>query len=202
MGDPLLMWKSDFGDAYTNRNLLSPEVIQQRKDSLAYILKGLPIVTIVEPGCNSGGNLKALQELGYEITGMEPNHFARRKAAELLDEPFIISDDSCYDINLPDDYADLVLTAGLLIHIPFKRLNEAITEMLRISKKYLLVVEYYSEQDIGIRYRGYNNMLWKRNWPEIFEQYSVTLIKSGYFDKSQGYDDCHWYLYQKQVSLL
>jgi len=202
MGDPLLMWRGKFGNDYTERNFFSPEIIKQRKDSLASVLGILPIDLIVEPGCGSGANLQALQELGYRVIGIEPNWKAISEAIRVLKSPFSIINGTCYRMNSLDNIADLVLSAGLLIHISEDRLDEAITEMLRVSKKYLLIIEYYSEIEEEINYRGNGGMLWKRNWPKIFEQYPITLIKNGYFDKSQGYDNCHWYLYQKWVNLL
>ena len=202
MSDPLLMWRGRFGDDYTERNLFSAKVIKQREDSLASVFGTLPIDLIIEPGCGSGANLKALQELGYRVIGIEPNWKAISEAITSLRSPFVLLNSTCYQINVSDGKADLVLSAGLLIHIPEDRLNEAIVEMLRVSKKYLLIIEYYSEVEEELNYRGNGGMLWKRNWPEIFEQYPVTLVKNGYFDKSQGYDDCHWYLYQKWVNLL
>lgn len=209
IGDPLNKWRNDFGDAYTERNRLSPDVIWKRQNTFFCILEDLPVTDIIEVGCNLGHNLKILQGFGYKVIGVEPNGSAHKAAFHLLNDPgvekleglFIVNDGDCYNTRLPDECADLVLSSGLLIHVPDSRLDEAIIEMLRISRKYLLIIEYFSEEDREIIYRGNIGMLWKRNWPKVFERHPVSLFRDGFAGKDQGFDDCHWYLYEKLVSL-
>ena len=58
MTQQLNAWKSEFGDAYTDRNLGEPE---RRITAFTKMLEGLDIQKILEVGCNRGNNLVALR---------------------------------------------------------------------------------------------------------------------------------------------
>ena len=46
------------------------------------------------------------------------------------------------DLIFAPDAFDLVLTCGLLIHIPPDQIRQVIEELVRVSKRYVLAIEY------------------------------------------------------------
>ena len=186
-------WKDNFGDEYTRRNVVD---WRSRIPIFERILDGLEIDSVLEVGCNRGHNLLAIHDIigDKEIYGIEPNGYARSLAQrEGLD---VINGDIC-DIPFKDGYFDLVFTYGVLIHIPENMLPRALNELYCVSRHYIVLAEYFSEKDEVIHYRGYDDMLWRRNYLEWFLSQtfpnSVTLIRSGFEKKGR----ITWWVFKK-----
>ena len=56
-------------------------------------------------------------------------------------------------LKIKEDY-ELVLCKGILIHINPKQLNKIYNKIFTLSKKYILIAEYYSPTPTKIIYRG------------------------------------------------
>ncbi len=159
MSSQLDRWTGEFGDAYTARN---PVDWQTRAQSLDGLIP-TDVGSVLEVGCNRGHNLVALESLDRDLRvfGAEPNDRARKIARK---QGLLVHNRSVY--NLPMEWQgrqfDLVMTSGVLIHIPPDRLDEALTGLYAASGKYLLAIEYDGADEM-ISYRGLEDMLWKRN---------------------------------------
>ena len=70
-------WRGEFGEAYIERNLATPERVRQRAAALSQIfvhIEDAPPHSVVEVGANVGLNLRALQTfLAAELIAVEPN---------------------------------------------------------------------------------------------------------------------------------
>src|SRR5262245_9879934 len=77
----LELWQGSFGDAYTDRNIPSPEQLQGRVAMWTEILAHMSAPTpdsILEVGANLGINLRALRKLMQaRLMAVEPNSKAR-----------------------------------------------------------------------------------------------------------------------------
>lgn len=195
--EQLKIWKSDFGDAYTERNNYNPDT---RIPAFRKMVGDLEIKKILEVGCNFGNNLVSLSRIGkdYELVGIEPNSHAIKKGRERGEQIAIIEGNG-FEIPFVDSYFDLVFTAGVLIHIAPKDLPKAIDEMCRVSGRYVLIVEYHAEREEIVHYRGHNNLLFKNNFKKLFMERKKNLfcIREGFWDKKFGFDDCTWTLFEK-----
>jgi pseudaminic acid biosynthesis-associated methylase len=193
--EKLKRWDSSFGVEYTNRNVVVPE---SRLNAFKSMLGGLRITRILEVGCNVGHNLVAISKIGkYQLVGLEPSEYAVLQGRS--NNNLSILQGNIFDIPFKDGYFDLVFTSGVLIHISLDDLPKAIDEMYRVSSKYLLVIEYYAEKETVIPYHGHNDMLWKRDFKKQFEERypKLKLVRSGYWDKTDGFDRTHWWLFEK-----
>lgn len=164
------------------------------------MLKGCELKSVLEVGCNRGYNLRALQDLyACSLYGVEPNPYALARARE-LSEKFCLVEGSIYALPFRNSEMDLVLTSGVLIHIPLPRLSKALSELYRVSKRYLLSIEYYAEKETPIEYRGHQNLLWKRDFLSHYQTQFPTLqlIRQGKWEKEHGFDRVHWWLFQKR----
>lgn len=189
-------WESSFGVEYTDRNIIPPE---NRIESFKKIVHGLKLKSILEVGCNVGHNLIALLKIGdFKLIGLEPLKYAVLKGRTMSNQISILEGD-IFDIPFKDNYFDLVFTSGVLIHIHLKNLMDAIDELYRVSKNYILAIEYCAVKETTITYRGNNELLWKRNFKKHFlDRYpKLEIIKEGYLDKEDGFDRTHWWLFKK-----
>mgnify|MGYP001603129027 CR=1 FL=1 len=185
-------WTGDFGDQYTQRNIVD---WRDRIGAWWTMLKGLELRSGLEIGCNRGHNLRAIYISGrgeIGVHGIEPNPLACQLTAN---EGF-----SVYrSIDGPPLPADLVFTCGVLIHVPPNELDATLRKIHALSRKYVLCIEYFADQETAVEYRGFTDMLWKRNWPHEYESRfpDLKLIRSGFWGKDAGFDDVHWWLWEK-----
>ncbi len=198
MNIQLEKWIGDFGNEYTKRNLLSESLVKKRAGTLKQIIEPLKPLGIIEVGCNLGLNLAALSTFvpfPNFICGVEPNERARR-AVEL--GGMKVFPDCGQDLRFMDEFADLVFTVGVLIHCQIEEVQKIVGEMRRVSRKYLLFMEYFNKTDEEVEYQGLKGMLWKRNWPEHFKLWDLEKqISCGFAGKDQGFDNVYWWVYKK-----
>jgi pseudaminic acid biosynthesis-associated methylase len=195
MSDQLAAWQGEFGDAYTERNRIDPDSVVP---FIQTMLNGLAISSALEIGCNRGHNLLALTRvLGGEadVVGIEPNRHAR-ESARSSSPKIAVLEGQATDLPFKDGTFDLVMTAGLLIHISLEQLPQVMREIYRVSRRYVLAVEYFAEQETVIPYRGHDNLLWKRDFLGHYQTHFPDLIlaRSGYFE---AWDRCNWWLLEK-----
>jgi pseudaminic acid biosynthesis-associated methylase len=174
MTNQLQEWQGTFGREYTDRNIVDPA---SRVDGFRDLLKGLEVNSILEVGCNRGHNLIALDMLGCTAVGVEPGEYARTLARA---NGLAVAAGDTYDIPFPDRSTDLVFTSGVLIHVPRERLLEALAELVRVTDRYLLAIEYHSDSDEEIPYQGRDGMLWRRDYARLFEAlHGFTIVRAG-----------------------
>lgn len=175
----LAKWKGSWGDDYTKRNLLTAEDQLPLFRRILFDL-GPKMNAIVEVGCGAGHNMEALQLLFEHalVIGVEPNTVAADKSRR---KDLIVLDTSVYELGwFPDATVDLIFTMGVLIHIPPDRLLEAMTEIVRVSRRYILAIEYCSAEPIMVEYRGEKDMLWKRDFGTMYmKKFPLYLVKGG-----------------------
>lgn len=191
-------WSGEFGTAYTDRNIAD---LAKRTQAFCEIIQDLPITRVLEVGCNRGHNLVAFSEIigeSAEVCGIEPNPYALRTARASSDRISALKG-TAFELPFRDGYFDLVFTAGVLIHISLADLPRAISEIVRTSRRYVLALEYFAEEETTIPYRGSNDLLWKRNFLAHYQTQfpELKLVRSGYYDQEQGFDRTHWWLLEK-----
>ena len=198
MNEQLEKWKGKFGNSYTERNEFD---WRNRVPAFEKMVTGLDIEDILEVGCNRAYNLLALNEVMKEkanLLGVEPNPHAVRLARNSSSD-FGVIEGNAYNLPFKDDYFDLCFTCGALIHIPPENINTAIKEIYRVCCSYILAIEYYSQNEEEVVYRGNENMLWKRNFLALYKKEfpDLSLVRKGYWGTEDGFDRCHWWLMEK-----
>lgn len=174
-------WESEFGDKYQDRNQIGAMTRAGIWKSLlkeieTYTIQDLlPIknMHILEVGCARGQNLYAINQItGAYVYGAEINEKA-------IKEGYIANIDkaSAYALPYRRPNFDMVFTAGLLIHIP--DVLRCMKELYRVSRKYILNIEYMSDKEESIAYRdnvhcAANNYL--KIWQDNFD---VKLLTQG-----------------------
>ena len=198
MNTRLQFWEGNFGTAYTDRNIGD---VALRAETLTPIVKGLDLNRVLEVGCNRGHNLVALAGLlpeGSEIVGIEPNQHARG-IAQAADPRITILEGNAFDLPFEDGKFDVAFTSGVLIHIAPEDLPAALREIYRVTRRYILAIEYFAEEVTPINYRGHDGYLWKRHFLHDYQSAfpGLRLLRSGMIGAGDGFDDCSWWLLEK-----
>ncbi len=205
----LTAWSGDFGANYIERNRATEQAIEQRRKAFSVILDHLPGTdapdSILECGCNVGINLHALAQItDAELHALEPN----QKALATMAATGVVLAERAHHGNLEklpfdDRSIDLVFTSGVLIHVPDAALDQAISEVLRVSNRYVLALEYFSPQPQSIPYHGHDDLLFKRDYGGLYLDACPELeyVADGFFWKRvTGLDDLNWWLFRKPKS--
>ncbi len=197
------LWAGEFGDRYTERN--ETRNLATRRTGFWTRLQGdYPFQSILEVGCNAGANLQAIARSGSaeRICGVDINV----RALLLLrgsweDDPLRLETREASATNLPfaDGAFELAFTCGTLIHLSDDDLGPAIRELFRVSRRYLLVMEYLANERVTVPYRGQADALIKRPYGDIvLSLVPVTQILSGHLGDEDGFDDVTFWLFEKR----
>lgn len=192
----LSLWRSEFGRDYTDRN---DREKPERVTSWQRVLEGIAPARVLEVGCNVGWNLEYLRRLGVaELYGVEPQLYAVERA-RWRGPQFGVIHGTAFDLPFRDGWFDLAFTSGVLIHISPETVAAALDEIYRVSRKWIVAIEYDDTKETEINYRGHAGALWKRDhgalwmgrFPDLRE---IRRIELGAAD---GYDDCTAHLFEK-----
>jgi spore coat polysaccharide biosynthesis protein SpsF len=184
------MWRGDFGGQYTGRNQVNWAA---RVPFWKRIREEAGPMSYLEVGCNAGWNMRAIREgydsndPGFEISGVDVNVLALQQAKSAG-----LHVEECPAKRIVDIFgegvADMVFTVGVLIHIPPEDLDEVLDQMIKVSKRHILVAEYYAAEERGITYQGHADLLWKRPWDKLLEAKELSLALRGELDAKDGFD--------------
>jgi len=139
-----------------------------------------PVSSILEIGCNCGPNLQLITQRfpGAEICGIDINPVAIKEGRELFAAAGIsnvqLSVAKADELkSYPDKNFDVVFSDAVLIYIGPDKIQKTIKEMLRVSRKGLILVErhcFEPDKDphgTGIR----SHDLWQRDYTALLKQY-------------------------------
>lgn len=199
------LWRGEFGNAYIGRNAVTDQRLAALTENWARILRttmGAPPRSILEVGANIGLNLRALRRLtDAEFYGVEPNAQARGVLIEHGIVPAANAlDGLCSCIALQDASVDLVFTSGVLIHIHPDDLLASCQEIHRVTRRYLVCIEYFSDRPEEIAYRGQTESLFKRDFGGFFLEHfpDLRVLDYGFAWKQlTGLDNLTWWLFEK-----
>jgi pseudaminic acid biosynthesis-associated methylase len=199
-------WRGEFGDAYIERSTAGPANLRLLVAHWARILDcmaGSPPRSILEVGSNVGNNLHALRALtDAELFAVEPNRKAREKLVRDGVVPAAnVRDGVAASIDLPAGAVDLAFTSGVLIHVHPDELAASCREIHRVSARYIVCNEYFSDKPEAILYRGNAEHLFKRDfgafWLDGFP--GLRLLGYGFaWRRATGLDNLTWWAFEKR----
>lgn len=195
-------WAGAFGEEYIGRNDDAQIVAGNLNLFSKILVRTQRVQSVIELGANVGMNLHAIAKLlpGAEISAVEIN----AKAVDVLRQnpAYKIYHASILDF-VPDYPRDLVFTKGVLIHIHPDQLTLVYERMIQLSRKYIMIAEYYNPTPVTIPYRGHNDRLFKRDFAgEMMDRFKeLRLVDYGFSyrrDPNFPQDDITWFLMEKQ----
>jgi pseudaminic acid biosynthesis-associated methylase len=178
--EQMLVWKGEFGKAYTDRNALSVEEM----DTLYEVNYGVTRTElnqrflgniekdarILEIGANIGLQLQGLQKIGLSnLFGLELQAYALQESKRRVRKISMIQG-SAFQLPFKDAHFDLVFTSGVLIHIHPSDLGRALQEIQEVP------------------YRGKAHLLWKNDFAKEYLRVcpGLTLMREEHFKYRQN----------------
>lgn len=193
-------WAGDFGNEYIERNNPEHGVVTNATTWSRMLRCANGVSSIRELGCNIGLNLRGLHVLdsSLELSAVEINELAVARARELqiaeITHATILE-----KLDLPP--VDLTFTSGVLIHINPDHLHKVYDNLVTMSKRYVLVAEYYNPTPVTVDYRGHQDRIFKRDFAgELIDGYAMKLVDYGFVyhrDNCVPRDDINWFLLEK-----
>jgi len=195
------MWAGDFGDAYVDRNVNSKIVAANIMLFSKIISYTNNVRSVIEFGANIGLNLIAIRAIlpHVELSAIEVNKKAYEELIKI--EGVKAYNQSILDFK-PADKSDFVMVKGVLIHVNPLMLGNVYDLMYDMSRKYILIAEYYNPSPVSVDYRGHKNMLFKRDFAgEMLDRFdNLKLVHYGFTyhrDNNCEFDDVNWFLLEK-----
>ncbi len=196
-------WSGKFGTDYIERNR-SRELLASNLHLFSRVLeRSEPIGDAFEIGCNIGMNLRALELLAPNcaLEAIEINENAAEEAAKISNVRKVHKG-SILDFE-HDGRFDLVFTKGVLIHINPDYLEAVYRSMANLSRRYVLIAEYYNPKPVSVEYRGESDKLFKRDFAGEFMSVNqdFTLVDFAFhYKKAYNFsqDDITWFLMRRR----
>lgn len=191
---PQAFWSGAFGDDYLGRNQVDWAL---RVPLLQRLIDQTGADSFLDVGCNAGWNLLALRKIsdGFAMSGVDVNHAALLQAANEGFDVINYPASQVADIDeLGAGCAQMVITSGVLIHIPPVELEAVMRAIVAASAKYVLCIEYDAPAEQMIEYRGHQHRLWKRPFGELYARMGMSVVETGV---ANGYVDCKYWLLEK-----
>lgn len=177
-------WRGEFGNEYTKRNRVD---WRARIPFWRHIIDKTGARSVFELGCNAGWNLSAIRRAcpDVNILGFDVN----QQALKIAETAGIKSEALLHMGSI-----ELVFTAGVLIHVPPEELKDTMDMLVLGSCDYVLAVEYESEEETEVEYRGHSGKLWKRPYGKLYQDMGLELVETG---SAEGFDNCTYWLMRK-----
>ena len=195
-------WAGNFGNKYLKRN---NKIINLRSNENLFNLalkKTKKVNSCLELGAGSGKNLICLKKRYKKILlqAVEINSQSAKQVGKIINENNVFNK-RIIEFKTNNNY-DLVLIKGVLMHISPKELLKVYNLLFKLSKKYILICDYYNPSPISVVYRSFKNKLFKRDFAgEMLKKFKrLKLIDYGFVyknDPKYPLDDVSWFLLKK-----
>ena len=191
-------WAGEFGNEYIDRNSAEKLLESNWRLFCRALDAAHDLESVIELGANIGLNVAAIKRIYRKITvdAVEINEKAFQRLVQVADTAYNCN---LFDSRVTGQY-DLAFTKGVLIHIHPDDLKAAYQRLFDLSRRYILICEYYSPKPVEIEYRGENGKLWKRDFAgEMLDAFPLRVIDYGfvYHRDKWPQDDLNWFLMEK-----
>lgn len=207
MTKEIKLWQSEFGDDYVKRNQLSEQDITNRMAMWNMVLmtictpQAVPYI-FLEVGAGIGGNLTALNNI-YNANGKNPTLYAvepnekARMHLDAIDNVTVLGKDAL-SIDKANASVDLAFTSGVLIHIHPDDQIKAMREIYRVSKKWIICIEYFSPELREVNYHG-EKALWTRDYGSLWlDNFKLRCVSYAFqWKRMCGLDNVTTWVFEK-----
>jgi len=163
----------EYWKRYNNYGLLESHPHRQE---LLKELKKLEFDSLLEIGCSYAPNLSLIKKEypNVKLAGIDINRDAILRAILRVEGAQLIVGD-VNDLPFKDKSFDIVLSDGVLVYVSPEEIDKVKSEMLRVARKAIILVEFHSE---GLDKKGEISFShWGRNYKELFKEYEVEITK-------------------------
>lgn len=130
--------------------------------------------SILEVGCGFGRNLRWLINQGInpaKLSGVDISSRLLSLAIKQLPKAVRLRRANVLKLPFRDKQFDLVFTHGLLMHLSPRQLPQALSELVRVSQKHLILIE-----EIRSRPRQLNYFTWAHDYDKMITALPLKVI--------------------------
>jgi len=147
-------------------------------EKLIHVLRKISFRSVLDAGCGFGRVTKLiLDNFDVEnIMGMDLSPQQVKQARKYVKSgkvQFTIG--TIYDLDVPDNSYDLVIAVSVLMHIPFNKIEKAIAELVRVSKRHIVNVDWYERDKLGEEVGGY---CFAHDYPVLYRKAGINKIET------------------------
>ncbi|MDZ4228978.1 MAG: class I SAM-dependent methyltransferase, partial [Patescibacteria group bacterium] len=139
---------------------------------LAKMIKKFKPRSVLEAGCGFGRNLNWLIKQGIKpeiFTGVDISQ--QLLAQSRLPKTVRLIRSNVLHLPFASNCFDLVFTHGLLMHLNPRQLNQAVAELIRATKKYLIIIE-----EVRLRPQRLNYFTWAHDYDKIIAALPLKVV--------------------------
>ena len=137
-----MKYDNDFWNKYADNN--DSNYNEEFSKFIRDLTFSLKAENVLEVGCSTGNDLRAFPE-NFDVSGIDLNDHALKKARQKLGS-FKFKKGSIIELPCGDSSFDLVFTHKVLNYIDDKDMTNAISELFRVSRKYIVNFELFSDE--------------------------------------------------------
>jgi len=138
---------------------------------LEYFIKGLKPKKTLEVGCNYGRELSYIKNL-TDVYGVDYNKkMVEHATNHIRAGRFYLA--SAISLPFNCGYFDFVYTDGLLSHLDVSDVQKAIQEIIRVSKKFILIIEYLGTYLSTTTISNCKRNTWIHDYERLFAIHNV-----------------------------
>jgi len=140
-------------------------------------LKQLQFESLLEVGCGPGQNLYQIKKAfpTVHLAGIDINEEAIEYAKTKLNSTQLLVGEA-NKLPFPDKSFDIILTDAVLIYITSWEIKKVVSELKRVAKKALVLVEWHADE-----YNKYGEVVfnhWVRDYRKLLGDISLTRVKN------------------------
>lgn len=183
------LWAGIYGVQYTTRFTVE---WRQRIPLMRAMLDRTKARSVLDVGTNAGWNLRALRDVDATL---------RLKGVEINPHVALTASSMAFDVTVgparqvgqlfPQQF-DLVITSGVLIHVPPDLIEETMRSIVQASCGWVLCIEYQAETEKAVRMHGDTPRAWARPYGDLYQSLGLGLAWHGIPD--DAYPECAFWL--------
>lgn len=187
-----VLWAGWYGIQYTTKFAVN---WRERIPFLRSVIEQTAAKSVLDVGTNAGWNLRALRDVdpSVKLAGAEINPHVAVTASSM---EFDVEVCAAREVGqrFPKAF-DLVMTSGVLIHVPPHLIGETMSAIIAASKRWILAVEYPAPQETVVRSHVDVPRAWARPYGRLYEDAGLRVVGHGV--PEAGYPECAWWLMEK-----
>ncbi len=150
----------------------------------------LNCTSVLEIGCGTGIDLRQFKE-PFKVFGVDLNQHALELAKKNIPDG-IFHQENITELPFEDSSIDFVFTHKLLNYLDDDTLETGVSEMFRVSKKYIVNCELYGDDEKMI-----NNEMKHRNMLKRWLNYKVKVVSNVNMHKDIDWEQARFTLLRK-----
>jgi SAM-dependent methyltransferase len=146
-------------------------------EKLVHVLRNISFRSVLDAGCGFGRMIKLILDnfdveniMGIDLSPQQIEHARKYVKSSKVQ----LSTGTIYDLDAPDNSYDLVIAVSVLMHIPFNKIEKAIAELVRVSKRHIINLDWYERGKLGEEVRGY---CFAHNYPTLYKKAGINKVE-------------------------